>query len=56
MRHSTGEPTEHVSNRNSHSPDARTSATLAGFDRDDVLVVHLRVTLSQPAVDHALKA
>jgi hypothetical protein len=37
-----GEPTEHVRNRNPHVADARTPATLARLDGNDVLVVHGR--------------
>ena len=36
----SGEPTKHVRDGNPHVADARTAATLAGLDGNDVLVVH----------------
>ena len=36
----SGEPTEHIRNRNPHVADARSAAALARLDGDDVLVVH----------------
>jgi hypothetical protein len=36
----SGEPTKYVRDRNPHVADARTAATLAGLDGNDVLVVH----------------
>ena len=49
MRHAGSQPAEHVSNCDTHPSDARSPTTLTGFDGDYVLVVHLRLTLTQTA-------
>src|SRR5438477_7116397 len=41
VSHSRSQPTEHVRNSNPHPTNCRATAALAGFDGDDVLVVHL---------------
>jgi hypothetical protein len=40
MRHSCGQLAEHVRDGNPHPSNSRPPSTLAGFNGDDVLVVH----------------
>ena len=39
MRHTSGQPAEHVRNGDSHPADARSPATFTWFKSDDVLVL-----------------
>jgi hypothetical protein len=45
MRHAFGEPAEDVADGDSHPPDARTPAALAGLDRNDLMVAHKLILL-----------
>jgi hypothetical protein len=42
LGHARGKPTEHVIHGDAHMADARLAAALSGFNRDDVVIIHIK--------------
>jgi len=46
--HPSGEPAQNIVNADAHTTDARPPATLAGFDGDNLAIIHARKRNAKP--------